>query len=189
MNVFEQLSLFKEVSITEGRITLDKQRVALFPTNFIASYLIGLKDNSGESQKLYNSMKEGMRQFSVSLGKEYGLTSTDFLSRWVKYCTFTGWGIAEYKLLDENGRSGFLHVKGSPLHIELRRRGIKGPIDSLFEGLLAGSASGSFNTDIDVVETRCLCSGSDVCVYNWGSKKELDEKFPNIRPRGWGAIG
>lgn len=186
MNVFDKFLLSREVVIKEGKITMDNQRIIIFPVNFIGLYSMRLKDSPEKSRELYECMKRGMTEFSKPVGKEYLLTSKDFLDRWVKYCAFGGWGIVEYRLLENDGRTGYLHIRNMPMHMYLKKKGVKEPSDALFEGLIAGSASGTFRMDIDVLETKCICSGNDVCVYDWGKREYLMEKFPEIAAKRFG---
>ncbi len=188
MNIFEKFSLAKEVNIEPGKITMDKQRIVILPVNFVGMLSIDINNTPRKARELYGCMKKGMAEFSRPLGKEYMLTPKDFLDRWVKYCAFGGWGLVKYQLLDENGKRGFMNIKDLPMHDYLKNKGIKEPSDFIFEGLIAGSASGTFNMDIDVIETKCICSGNDVCVYYWGSKKELFENFPELAAKRFGDI-
>lgn len=175
-------SVSRQVIIEEGEITLNKQPVAIFPVNFLGEYVLKLKGNAKEERRLYESVKKGMIEFSVSLGEEYQLTSRIFLDRWIKYCGFAGWGKVSYKVVEEEN-CGILYIDNLPLHRYLRDRGAKEPSDPLFEGFIAGSASGTFKVDIDVVETECICSGGSRCVYYWGPKEYLKEKFPGLSGR------
>lgn len=180
--MFELFSVSRQVIIEEGEITINKQPVAIFPINFLGSYILNLKGNIKEEKRLYESVKKGMVEFSVSLGEEYQLTSRIFLDRWIKYCGFAGWGIVSYKVIEDED-CGVLYIKDLPLHKYLMANGVKEPSDPLFEGFIAGSASGTFKVDIDVIETECICSGSDKCVYHWGPKTYLKEKFPDLSKR------
>ena len=178
INLFELFSVSRQVVIEEGEITLNKQPVAIFPVSFLGDYILNLKGDIREERQLYESVKKGMVEFSVSLGEEYQLTSRIFLDRWIKYCGFAGWGKVSYKI-GEKENCGILSIAGLPLHKYLKDKGVRVPSDPLFEGFIAGSASGTFKSDIDVIETECICSGSDVCIYYWGPKEYLKEKFPD----------
>lgn len=182
MNIFEKFLLSREVTMKEGEITLDRQRVLMFPVNFIASYTLKLANNEQEGKKLYEIMKKGMYDFSVPLGKEYGLSYKDFLDRWVKYNAFAGWGIVEYRVVNPEAARGFLTYKNLTLHMYLKSKGVKKHSDRLLEGIIAGALSSTFKVDIDVVETQCVCSGSDLCVFHWGPRSYLEEEFPELMP-------
>lgn len=177
--MFELFSISRQVIIEDGEITINRQPVAIFPINFLGAYILSLKEDQKEQRRLYKSVKTGMVKFSVSLGKEYQLTTRIFLDRWIKYCGFAGWGIVSYKVVEEEN-CGVLYVNNLPLHKYLRDNGVKELSDPLFEGFIAGSASGTFKADIDVIETECICSGNDKCVYYWGPKAYLKEKFPDL---------
>jgi|GEM_PF-4163608 hypothetical protein len=181
MNMFEKFSLSKEVSIKEGEIILDSARLSMLPISFVGNYLLKLKEDQVQARKLYKVMKQSfVVGDAVPLGKEYHLTYKDFLDRWVKYCDFGGWGIVKYQLVEKEGSYGFLHIKNLPSHLYLKNKGVKELSDPLWEGLIAGSLTSTFNVDIDVVEVNCICSGNDVCVYYWGSIEYLKKKFPEI---------
>jgi len=180
MNIFERFSLSREIIMREGEIILDQQKMQILPVNFIAAYQLRLKDSPGKLLELYESMKNGMIKYSKPLGKEYSFSYRNFLDRWVKYTTFGGWGIAEYKLIEETSNYGFLHIKNSPLHLNLKAKGITEPFDVFLKGIIAGALSGTFKADIDVIETKCVCAGNDVCIYYWGTKEYLQKKFPEI---------
>lgn len=186
MNIFEKFSLSREVVMKEGEIVMDKQRMTLLPVNFIGLYSLSLKDELNEAKNLYNSMKSGVFKFSIPLGKEYLLTYKDFLDRWVKYSAFGGWGIVSYQLVDKENNYGFLKIKDMPLHMYLKSKGLKSASDVIFEGLIAGSLSSTFKADVDVIETKCVCSGNDTCVYYWGSLAYLRQKFPDMVSKRFG---
>jgi len=188
INLFELFSVSRQVIISEGEITINKQPAAIFPINAMGAYILNLKQDRKKERRLYESVKKGMVEFSVSLGEEYQLTSKIFLDRWIKYCGFAGWGIVSYKVIEEEN-CGILYIKDLPLHNYLRDNGVKEPSDPLFEGFIAGSASGTFRADIDVIETECVCSGSDKCVYYWGPKAYLKERFPDMAKKLFGDIG
>ncbi len=186
MNIFERFLLSREVTLKEGEITLDRQRIAMFPVGLVGECALAPEQGSEQARILYESMKKGQIEFSRAIGKEYLFDSKTFLDRWIKYCEFAGWGIVTYQLVEKDGRHGFLYVKNLPMHQYLRSKGINKPSDVLFEGLIAGSISGTFRIDVDVIETKCICSGNDVCVYYWGPKKDLKEKFPGEMQKRFG---
>lgn len=188
MNLFERFSLSKEIKIKEGEITLDTQRVIILPISFMGQLSIKLKEDGERRIRLYDSIKNGMPAFAMPIGKEYQLTYNSFLDRWVKYTAFAGWGIAEYQVIEKEKGWGFLHIKGSPLHLYLKRKGIKEPIDVIVGGLIAGSLTSTFKSNIDVIETGCVCNGEEFCTYYWGSREYLEKKFPKIVSRWLGDI-
>lgn len=181
MNIFDQFMLSREVVIREGEITMDDQRVIILPVSFIGLYTI--KSNTDErAKRLYEVMKRGMIDYSVPIGKEYGLAYKDYLDRWIKYCAFGGWGIVSYKLVETGSDPyGVVEIKGLPLHMYMKKKGVsEASSDPLFDGLIAGSLSTTFKKDIDVIEVKCVCAGDDSCVYHWGSKDYLIKSFPEI---------
>lgn len=180
MNIFEEFSLSRELTIKEGEIMMDLQRIVIFPTSFIGQYVLKIKDDKQKSQLLYECMKAGMIKYSKPLGKEYALSYRDFLDRWIKYCAFGGWGLVKYQIIEEQKNYGVLTIKNMPLHLYLKNKGVHEPVDPLFDGLIAGSLSGTFNTNIEVIETKCVCSGNEECVYYWGTKEYLRERFPEL---------
>ncbi len=180
MNIFEKLSISREIIINEGEIALDKQRIVFLPVPFIGLLLIKLKQNISQKQKIYKTMKSGAAEWAVPLGKQYGLAYKDFLDRWIKYTAFGGWGLTEYQLIEEDKGRGFLRIKDLSLHKYLKKKGINEPSDFIFESITAGSLSGSFNLDIDVLEVKCICAGDDFCVFYWGPRSYLIQKFPKL---------
>ncbi len=189
MNVFEQLSIAKEIKISTGKIVLDQQRIILFPINFISLYLLKIRDNPEQSRELYKLVKAGMARWAIPLGKDYALTYKDFLDRWVKYTAFGGWGITKYLLIDKDNNYGYLDIRNLSMHNYLKIKGIKEiPGDIIFEALVAGSISSTFKVDLDVIETECVCEGSKRCVFYWGPIKYLKNKFPDIISKRFGDI-
>jgi predicted hydrocarbon binding protein len=187
MNMFEKFSLSREISMKDGEIILDQQRLTLLPVNFVGNYLIQVKDNQKQQRILYEVMKKGFIEYAMKLGKEYFLSYRDFLDRWVKYCDFGGWGIVKYQLVEKEENCGFLHIKDLPLHLYLKSKGVKEPSDPIWEGLVAGSLMTTFKGEIEVVEVKCICSGNDVCVFYWGPRKYLKNKFPEIVSKRFGG--
>lgn len=186
MNIFDKFMISREVTLEDGKITLDRQRVMVLPISFMGLLSIRIKDHPEQVRNLYRFIKSGMPVFAMPIGKEYQLAYNSFLDRWVKYTAFAGWGTTEYQLVEKG--FGFLHIKNSPLHMYLKSKGIKEPIDVIEGALIAGSLSSTFNVDVDVVETECVCSGYDHCTYYWGSKAYLREKFPAIALRQFGDV-
>ncbi|MGI0100200.1 MAG: hypothetical protein ACREBH_00530 [Candidatus Micrarchaeaceae archaeon] len=180
MNVFDEFALFKEVTLQDGVITLDQQRVLMFPVGFIASYTNRLSKDSVQARRLYDVMKNGMFDFSIPLGKAYSLSYKDFLDRWKKYNAFAGWGIVEYKIIEVDQGYGMLTYKNLSPHLYLKSKGVKEHADPLLEGIIAGALSSTFKIDLDALETKCVCAGNDVCVFYWGKKSYLNKKFPDL---------
>ncbi len=185
MNIFEKFLISKEVSIKDGELKVDQQRIMFLPANFWSLYSLNFKNNFQETAKIYKSVKEGLSGFSMPLGKKYGLSVKDFLDRWVKYCAFGGLGIVEYKLIEND--YGFLSIKDLSSHIYLKKIGIKEPLDIMWEGIIAGSLSNTFNKDVHVIESKCICNGSDMCIFNWGSKEYLMTKFSDLVYKRFGV--
>lgn len=189
MNIFEQFSLSREVIVKDGEIDMDDQRVVIFPVSFIGLYTLKYNNNPEKGKRFYDAMKSGMINYSVPLGKEYKLSYRDYLDRWVKYCAFGGWGVVSYQLIETEGNTphGIVQIKGLPLHIYLKGKGVSSASsDPLFEGLIAGSLSTTFKTNVDVIETKCICAGDEVCVYHYGSEQYLLEKFPEYASKRFG---
>lgn len=186
MNMFERFSLSREMSIKDGEIILDGQRLTILPVSFVGRYLLYLKNKEDQAKRIYEIMKNGFIEYSTSLGKEYQLSYRDFLDRWVKYCDVGGWGIVKYQLVEKEDNYGFLHIKNLPLHIYLKNKGMKEPSDPIWEGLIAGALRSTFKIEIDVIEVSCICSGSDVCIFYWGPKEYLKSKFPEITSKRFG---
>ncbi|MDE1865616.1 MAG: hypothetical protein KGH94_03200 [Candidatus Micrarchaeota archaeon] len=189
MNIVDKFMLSREVVIKEGEIKMDKQRVIILPIDFIGLYTLKF-NNKQLAPKLYESMKSGMIDYSVPIGKEYGLSYRDYLDRWVKYCAFGGWGIVSYKLVETDGiPHGIVEIKGLPLHMYLKSKGItEASSDPLFDGLIAGSLSTTFKTNIDIIEAKCICAGDESCIYYWGNKEYLIKNFPRLAAKRFGDI-
>lgn len=181
MNIFEEFMTLREVDISPGAITMDKQRVIILPINFIGKYTLKYHVE-GRDKELYYAMKKGMINYGVPIGKTYGLTYKEYLDRWVKYCAFGGWGKVSYTAIETSDMPrGIVEIKDLPLHIYLKNNGVsETSSDPLFDGLIAGSASTAFNKDIDVLETKCICAGDKSCIYYWGSKDYIIKLFPDL---------
>jgi predicted hydrocarbon binding protein len=189
MNIFERFMLSREVLIKEGEITMDSQRVVILPVNFLGNYTLKY-NNENDAKGIYEIMKRGMIDYSVPIGKKYALAYRDYLDRWVKYCAFGGWGIVTYRVVETEGKipNGVVEIKELPLHKYLKNKGIsEASSDPLFDGLIAGSLSTTFNKNIDILEVKCICAGDSSCVYYWGSKEHLTSTFPKIASKRFGT--
>ncbi len=141
--------------------------MVMLPASILSAYTEKISDSPELISNMYHSVKASQREgFASLVGKTYEFSFHDFFKWMTDIFAFAGWGIVEWKVLDENKHIGVITVAHAPVADELKGK-VKTPIDHLIRGFVAGAASASFNVDIDVIELECAALGAPVCKFEF----------------------
>lgn len=173
MNIFEKLSMARQISFHDGKIILLDQRVSVVPVEFLASITKTINDSSDQVFEVYSAAKTAVREgFAKRLGEAYDFKFRDYSQWLVDIATMSGWGRLEWADLDFDNKRGVIAVTDSPIGSKLSGQ-VDSPVDHVIRGLMAGGASHSFNADVDILETECVALGDPKCKFVIQSPKEF----------------
>lgn len=181
MDLFQKLMLAKQISFTEGKIELLKQRMVFYPPNLISLYLVNINNDPRLTSKLYLSTKKSMvlHGFGSNVGKEYKFNFNDYASWFVNLAKLAGWGKISWKEVDYVKKYGVIDVYDSPVAVTSINK-LKRPCDHILRGFFAGGGTTAFKKDVDAIEIKCSAVGDDVCRFIIDSKDALESKFPEV---------
>ena len=184
MNFFQELTLAKQISFTQGDISLLGNRVTIVHATFWAEYTLKINNDPKRVLELYEISKSSFRDgMSKSIGKKYGLSFNDFFKWLTNIAMFAGWGKLTWLDLNEKNKNGVISVENSPV-VEILKNKVNLPIDHLIRGFIAGGASGWLNADIDAFESECAATGKNNCKFIFKPKGEFEINPETLRQLG-----
>src|SRR3989344_7509780 len=103
-NLFELFKYSKLLNLQDGRIDLMNVPINIVPTSILCDLQKGLIDSIGFKaayKKIYESAKEGSREYNKNFIKKQGFTDKRKIIDWQsKIVTFAGWGNVEIAEID-----------------------------------------------------------------------------------------
>jgi len=171
-NIVKKLLFARELSLERGKISLLGHTVIMAPVSSfieIRKYL----SKFGATALLYEACKHSGITYMKTLIKKFGMKSSRELIEWgMNTISLAGWGNVELLSFNEDKKFSILILRGSEF---ARNYGpSKEPVDDVFRGYCAATATVVFKTDMDVVETKCLSMGKGVCEFTVKPAKEFD---------------
>jgi predicted hydrocarbon binding protein len=184
VDIFEKLMLARQLSFKEGEIDLLGQRLVMLPSIVFSDYTMAINDSPDKVAEFYKSVKSSSKaNFAVSVGKSYGFNFQNYFDWMTKIVILSGWGIWKWDFLDEEKKSGKISVTNSPVAENLKGK-VKCPVDHIIRGFMAGGASASLKTDVDVVEEECVALGAPQCKFVFKSPDQFNPTPEVIRQIG-----
>jgi predicted hydrocarbon binding protein len=181
-DVFGKVLVTRQIKFEEGKIVLFNQRITMNPayTNaMIQKELEKIKS----AHLIYDSMKQLGLQWTRDLQKNYGTKHRDVVKWGINVVTLAGWGIVE--IIEDNPLKKIIIFKLKDSAIAktiLKNYGkSKTPVDYSFRGMIAGTFSVLYKTDMDCIETKCLAMGDSICEFVVKEKSKINFKDEKIR--------
>ena len=180
MNLFDKFMFAKQISFTDGQITLLGQPIALLPVKLISLYTQSIIDDQVELNKFYYASKDSVKaDFGITVGKLYGFSFKDFTRWFVDMANLAGWGRLHFEAIEQQGHRGVIVSENCPVGSMLKGV-VSKPCDHFLRGMMAGGASSAFRENVDFIETECVAVEDPKCRFLMGSRAELGAKFPDI---------
>jgi predicted hydrocarbon binding protein len=180
--VFKKLLMARQIKFEEGRIVLFNQRITMNPayTNVMIQKEL---EKINSAHIIYDSMKELGKQWTRDLQKNYGTKYKDVVKWGINVVTLAGWGTV--KIMADKPSEKFLifRLEDSAVGKTILRNYGKSkiPVDYSFRGMLAGTFSVLFNTNMDCIETKCIAMGNSICEFVVREKTKIDFKDEKTR--------
>ena len=186
-NLFELFKYSKLLNLQDGRIDLMNVPINIVPTSILCDLQKGLIDSIGFKaayKKIYESAKEGSREYNKNFIKKQGFTDKRKIIDWQsKIVTFAGWGNVEIAEIDFDKDEYTSHFKNSPFPEIYGKSGY--PIDIITAGFISGAFSGSLNKQLECVETKCIANGAPYCEFKVASKDIIEQRKAEL----WAKLG
>jgi len=164
MSAFLKKLLFvRQFDLAEGKIEMLGKREIMLPSNFI----FAIQDGNKNTYELIKMLTfENIKEWGDKIG-----SSEEGLIKNIKdiYETF-GLGPLEITDLRNEKKEAIIVIRESVIAKEYSKikRSSKGAKCEIIASILAGMFSYIFGSDVDAVETKCLFSGSEYCMFNVG---------------------
>ena len=172
--------LSKQISFNEGKISLLGQRFVILPADSLIYYVLKINKDVKFISKLYNSAKQTVAKgFGVDVGRNYSFSFGDYTNWFVEIAKFGGWGIIKWEELEKESHKGVISIENSPIGVSLKGK-VNSPCDHIIRGFIAGGASSAFKSDVDVIETECIATGSTKCILVIDSNENLKLKYKKL---------
>lgn len=179
-DLFRDLSIAKELSFSEGTITLLGYRLTMINASYISSYIKSIEENRQLTKQFYESvMNSVIESWGPIIMKKYKFGFHETAKWWVEIVKLAGWGIDAWEYDDPTLHSGKTSLRNSAL-LPFLKGNVKYPCDHLMRGCMAGGISAAYNTPIHVVELECEAMGAEKCRFAYDELSKLKEKYPDI---------
>jgi predicted hydrocarbon binding protein len=171
-DLFKKLLMARQLEIERGVIKVMKNRMALLPAPFMAYLLKLSKDPIKTGKDCYYSAKlTTYNNLTYVLEKQYGLTHQK-LEQWMRdIAELMGWGTFDILNLDWNKKEAIIRIENSPVANEMGKVGYA--VDHISRGATAGAISVIFQTDVDVIESKCVSKNDLVCEFDVKPNKKI----------------
>ncbi|MFH1978406.1 MAG: 4-vinyl reductase [Candidatus Aenigmatarchaeota archaeon] len=174
--VMKKLLMARQIKFEEGRIVLFGQRIFMIPTYSYITLQLKLEE-SGLAHLIYHSTKDLGKQWTLDLQKNYK-TNHKYVVDWgINIVNLAGYGVAETVKDDpENNHSAFRLKDSATAEYVLKalKKKSEYPVCHLFRGMITGTFSVLYKTDLDGIETKCKAMGYPHCEFILKPKKEFD---------------
>lgn len=179
-NLFEELSLARQLSFSEGTIKLLNYRLTMINSHYIANYIKEIEDDRELTAQFYKSIMESIIEaWGPIIMKEFKFGFHETTKWWVELVKLAGWGIPTWLYESPTSHSGRTTFKNSALLPFLKGK-VKYPCDHLMRGCMAGGISAVYNTPIHVIEIECEALGAQTCRFVYDELPKLKEKYPDL---------
>ena len=171
-DIVKKLLFARELSLEKGKISLLGHIIIMAP---ISSFIEIRKKLSkiGAAAILYKACKESGIGYMNTIIKKFSMKKPRDLIEWgMNTISLAGWGSVEIINFDEKKKRSIVRLKES--EFAKNYGASKEPVDDVFRGYCAATATVVFKTDIDVIETKCLSMGNNICEFIVKPAKEFD---------------
>lgn len=184
MNIFEKLMFSRQLKFAEGDIELFGTRLVMIQSSFFSTYTLQINDSPDRVVELYQIAKKTFAtDMAKSISKMYEFTFNDFFKWMTNIAMLAGWGTFKWELLDEGKKIAKINIENSPIAKPLINK-VSSPVDHLIRGFIAGAASVSLKTDIDVMEEKCVALNSPYCEFVFKPSDQFEKTTESIRQIG-----
>ncbi|MBS3054069.1 MAG: 4-vinyl reductase [Candidatus Aenigmarchaeota archaeon] len=164
-----EMLLNKQIKVDSGRIELMGHRDSFTPLDTYIDILKVITESKNE-KLIYDSCKKaGYEWFQIMSEKFPGMRQMEAIKWGVDLVSFSGWGVPVLKKADMDKKTFIFILKNSTVAKHFGKT--NKPIDTLFNGLVAGGMSYIVKTDLDSTEIKCVATGGDICEFVVSPKK------------------
>jgi len=176
-DIVKKLLFARELNLEKGKISLLGHTIIMAP---VSSFIELRKQLSkiGAAALLYRSCKESGIGYMDTLIKKFSMKRSRDLIEWgMNTISLAGWGEVEVINFNEDKKMSIARLKESAFARNYGRS--KEPVDDIFRAYFAATGVIVFKTNVDVIETKCISMGNNVCEFLLKPAKEFDlsDKF------------
>jgi len=174
----KKLMLARLIQFEKGQILLMGLPVAIIPMSILCDLQKQTIESLGYEkayEKLYEGAKRGSKIYNERFIKKYGLRKlNETLDNQAKIVTSAGWGEVIFTKINAEEKTAILKFVNSPYAITYGKS--NKPACIIQAGFVAGGVSITFNTDMDVFETKCVSNEDSFCEMLIGPAEIIKEK-------------
>lgn len=177
-DIVKKLMFAREIDFEEGSINLLGHPIVMCPVVTFVE-IRKMLETVDATALLYQASKTSGIDYMKSIGKKFGMKEQDLLKWGVNTISLAGWGKTKILKLDPEEKISITVLEDSSF---VRCYGkSREPVDDIFRGYAAATASICFKTDMDVIEVKCKAMGDRVCEIVAKPFGSFDMKDPSVR--------
>jgi predicted hydrocarbon binding protein len=136
--------------------------LVILPVNTLVA--IAEQNNKDLNIEVYYSVKESLISLiKENIISEFGTSNEKIVEFMNNFFSACGWGKIDIIDLDKSNTRAIISVTNSPVSKLCKTS--KSPCDTFLRGFFAATFSAYFKKDIDCVEIKCACLGSQSCEF------------------------
>ena len=176
---YDKFIFVGEIKFVNNNFFLLNIPFTIIPNSVLAA--ISSTENEAFNKKIYYSAKKAVKDSLINEfnlrpkleGKNIFLFMQDFLSN-------SGFGLIKDVQVDEKNQRAIILVSNSPIALQLKGK-LAQPCCHLLRGILAGTFSNAFNSDLDCLELHCASQNSSECEFIVNKNSAFDFGKENTR--------
>lgn len=186
LSLAEHLMSTKQLTFKNGYVEMMGNRMIMPNSKMLSALILKFNESNEIIYDIYETTKRSFEEGTATeLGKKYEFDFHSYFEWLTKIAMIVGWGRFKWELLDENHKIGRIYVEDSAIGEDLKGL-VKAPVDHFIRGLVAGGASVSLKTDIDVLEEECIAMGAPRCNFLFKPADQFEQNkqvISQLRPK------
>ncbi len=171
--LLKKLMMMRQLSFSEGEISLLRQRVYIAPLEIIKPITDMMLENPKLIPEIYERIRTTFNKgWADGVREVYGFKPKDYFKWLIDIANIAGWGKSELVTFDEKKYEGTFRTFNALLGKEYKEK-TPIPVDHLWRGLTAGGLTQAFAQDIDWLETKCLAMGDPFCEFDFKPRTQF----------------
>ncbi len=176
-DVVKKLMFAREIDFERGNISLLGHPVIMCPVSTFTE-IRRMLEVIDATALLYLASKKSGLSYIRTLQKKFGMKPYDLLKWGINTISLAGWGNTEILKFDMEKKTSITILEDSKFVKSYGHSSV--PIDDIFRGFAAATASICFGIDSDVIEIKCKSMGAPRCEIIAKPAGEFDLKNPEI---------
>ncbi|MDO8647210.1 MAG: 4-vinyl reductase [Candidatus Diapherotrites archaeon] len=176
---FDKFVFVNQLKFKDYNFSLINVPFVILPTDIIAGLCEA--ENEEFNKRLYYAVKNSVtKELSPRFKLDFGMEPERFLKFSETFFTASGFGFLKNIQLDFQTNRAIVSVSNSAV-AQLLQGKVKKPCDHLLRGILAGTFSVAFKTNIECVETKCHAQHQSNCEFVCEPAASIDFSKQEVR--------